>query len=150
MPTKDNLFRRGVLANDARLCVGGCGLLESSSHLFLHCNILGEVWHFIHRWLGVCSVLPSVPTDHLNQFSFVRGNCSKEWQSILHLIWYATVWEIWKERNNRLFNGKECSTFQIVDKIKSLSFLWLKAKTANLSFNYHIWWLSPFSMLGIG
>jgi len=91
LPTKDNLFRRGVIAIDARLCVGCCGLLESSAHLFLHCNIFGEVWHFIHRWLDVCSVLQSVSADHLNQFSFVRGNCSKVRQSIMHLIWYATV-----------------------------------------------------------
>jgi len=70
--------------------------------------------------------------------------------SIMHLIWYYTVWEILKERNNRLFNDKECSTSHIVDKIKSLTFMWLKAKFITLPFNYHAWWLSPFTMLGIG
>jgi len=150
LPTKDNLFRRGVIAANDRLCVGGCGSLESTPHLFLHCNVFGEVWHLIHRWLAVCSVLPNVPADYLNQFGFVGGNCSKVQHSILHLIWYATAWEIWKERNNRLFNGKECSTYQVVKKNKSLSYLWLKAKTPNFSFNYHAWWLSPFTMLGTG
>ena len=43
LPTKDNLFRRGVIASDARLCVGGCGSLETSPHLFLHCYFFGEV-----------------------------------------------------------------------------------------------------------
>jgi len=111
LPTKDNLFRRGVIDDDARLCFGGCGSLESSPHLFLHCNIFGEVWYFIHRWLGVCSALPSVPADYLNQFGFIGGMCSIRRKSLMHLIWFATVWEIWKERNNRLFNGKECSTY---------------------------------------
>ena len=95
----------------------------------------------------VCSVISRELADYLNQLGFVGGNYSKVRQSIMHLIWYATVWEIWKERNSRIFNGKECSTYQIVDKIKSLSFLWLKAKLANHSFNYHVWWLSPFTML---
>jgi len=91
-----------------------------------------------------------VPADYLNQFCFIGGNCSKVRQSIMHLIWYATAWEIWKERNSRVFNGKHCSTYQIVDKIKSLYFLWLKSKSHNLSLNYHGWWLSPCNMLDIG
>ena len=76
LPTKDNLYSRGVIAVDDRLCVGGCGSLESSTHLFLHCNIFSDVWHLIHCWLGVCSVLPYNPTDYLIQFGFVGGNCS--------------------------------------------------------------------------
>jgi len=88
------LFRRGVITSDARFCVGGCGSLESSPHLFLHCRIFWEVWHLIHRWLGVYLVLPSVPADYLNQFGFVGGNCSMVRQSIMHVIWYATMWEI--------------------------------------------------------
>jgi len=43
LPTKDNLFRRGVIASDARVCIGGCGSLETSPRLFLHCGFFGEV-----------------------------------------------------------------------------------------------------------
>ena len=149
LPTKDNLYHRGVIVADDRLCVGGCRSLESSTHLFLHCNIFGGVWQLIHRWLGVCSVLPYDPADYLIQFGSLGGNCSMVRQSILHLIWYATTWEIWKERNSRLFNDKVCPTHQIVDKIKSLSFMWLKVKLPNLAVNYHGWWLNPVTMLGI-
>ena len=133
LPTKDNLFRRGVIASDARLCLGGCGSLETSPHLFLHCHFLCEVWQFIHRWLGVCSVISSVPADYLNQFGAVGGNCSQLRRSFLFLIGMLLCGKYGKERNNRIFNGKQCSTLQIVDKIKALSFVWLKAKLANLS-----------------
>lgn len=75
-------------------CAGGCGSLESFSHLFLHCNVFGDAWHLIHCWLGIFSVLPSVPADYLIQFGFVGDNCSKVQQSIMHLIWYAIAWEI--------------------------------------------------------
>jgi len=68
LPTKDNSIRRGVITSDDRLCVGGCDSLETSSHLLLHCRIFGEVWNFIHNWLGVCSVLPNVLADHFIQF----------------------------------------------------------------------------------
>jgi len=57
----------------------------------------------------------------------------------MQVLWFATVWEIWKERNNMLFNGKEFSILKVVDKIKSFSFMWLKAKFASLPLNYHGW-----------
>jgi len=131
------------------LCVAGCGSFESSQHLFLHCNIFGAVWYFIYRWLGISAVIPAQVTDHFNQFS-VSGGIAKTRCSISQVIWYATVWKIWKERNNRHFNDKECSISQVVDKIKSLAFRWLREKFPTLPFNYHGWWLGPFTMLGIG
>ena len=108
------MLRRGVIYSDATLCVGGYGSLETFSHLFLHYRIFWEVWHFIHHWFGVCSVLPNVLMDYFNQFSFVGGNCSKVRQSIMHLIWYATMWE----------NGKKeitgCSLVKNVRHLRSL------------------------------
>ena len=148
LPTKDNLHHRGVLDRDSRSCVAGCDSVESSQHLFLHCNTFGSVWHFIYRWLGISTVVPAQVSAHFNQFS-VSGGIAKKRCSISQVIWFATIWEIWKERNNRLFNNKECSVFQVGDKIKSPAVRWLKARFVTLPFNYHGWWLSPFTMLGI-
>jgi len=67
-------------------------------------------------------VAPLQVSDHFNQFSCCGGT-SKGHQSILQVIWFAANWKIWKERNNRLFNVKECSVYQVVDKIKSLTFM---------------------------
>ena len=52
--------------------------------------------------------------------------------------------------NNMIFNDKECLVLQVTDKIKSLAFRSLKVKFPTLPFNYHGWWLNPFTMLGIG
>jgi len=149
LPTKDNLLRRGVINQDSRTCVAGCDFVESSSHLFLHCNNFGSVWHLIYSWIGVSVINPFYVPDHFHQFSF-SGGFGKKRRSILQVIWYATVWEIRKERNNRLFKGKESPVFQVVDRIKFISYMWLKPKYITLPFNFHGWWLSPFTMLGIG
>jgi len=106
LPTKDNLLRRSVIDHDSRMCVAGCDLVESSSHLFLHCNTFGTVWHLIYRWIGVSVINPFYVPDHFHQFGF-SGGIGRKRRSILQVIWYAAVWEIWKERNNRLFKGKE-------------------------------------------
>lgn len=92
-------------------------------------------------------MMPLDVTGHLKQFTFL-GGVSKSRQSILQVIWFATLWEIWKERNNGIFNSKVSSIMQVVDRIKLLTFKWLKVKYATLPFNYHGWWLSPFTIVG--
>jgi len=104
---------------------------------------------FLDGWLGISAVPLQFLPNHFIQFSYI-GRSEKVWRSISPVIWFATVWEIWKERHNRLFTDKTCSTLQMVDKIKSLTFMWLKAKYTTLPFNFHDLWLSPFTILGIG
>jgi len=149
LPTKDNLLRHGVIDHTSKLCVSSCGFLESSNHLFIHCNFFGTVWQFIHRWLGLSVAATFQVPNHFNQFS-CSGGTTKVHRSILQVIWFAVVWKIWKERNNTPFNDKECTVNQVVDKIKSFAFTWLKAKYTSLPLNYHGSWLSPFTILGIG
>ena len=93
LPTKNNLHRRQVIDFDDQFCVGGCGLIETSTHLFLHCIHFSSVWNHILQWLGVVSAMPNDVTGHLNQFSLL-GGVTKLRQSILQVIWFATVWEI--------------------------------------------------------
>jgi hypothetical protein len=149
LPTKDNLFCRHVITFDAHNCAGECGEMETSSHLFFHCDFFRSIWILILRWIGVYSILHSDASNFFIQFSFL-GGVAKSKQNILQAIWFATVWEIWKVRNNRVFNDRMCTSQQVVDKIKSTTFMWLKGKYINLPLNYHGWWLSPFSTLGIG
>ena len=126
-PTKDNLFRRGAVNTDSCLCITGCSYLETVNHLFLHCPFFGSVWNCILYWVGLSSVAPFDVSDHFTQFSYGGGGSQVRY-TILNDIWFATVWKIWKERNNRIFNDKDCSIMRMVDKIKSLSFSWLKEK----------------------
>ena len=58
LPTKDNLLRRGVIHFDSRLCVAGCGTIETSYHLFLHCNFL--VLFGTHFTGGLASQWPTL------------------------------------------------------------------------------------------
>jgi len=73
LPTKDNIFRRGVIDQNSLEYVIGCGSLESSNHLLLHCNYFGSVWHLIYGWLGIFEAAPQSLTDHFIQFSYLGG-----------------------------------------------------------------------------
>jgi len=94
------------------------------------------VWNLIFQWIGVVTTLPQDVTGFFDQFS-LSGGVNKSRQSILQVIWFVTMWEILKERNNIIFNAEDSSIMQVVDKIKLLTFKWLKEKFATLPFNYH-------------
>ena len=93
-------------------------------------------------------VAPFDGSYHFTQF-ILGGGGSQVHNTFLKTIWFATVWEIWKERNNGIFKDKECLIMCVLDKIKSLSFSWLKEKFVQLPLNYHGWWLSPLAMMDI-
>ena len=73
LPTKGNLVQRRVLHQDDSLCVGGCGYIETTLHLFLGCNIYGSVWILIYQWLGISFIAPDMVSDHLLQFGTCWG-----------------------------------------------------------------------------
>jgi len=53
LPTRLNLHKCGVLEAADTSCVSGCGIDESTPHLFLHCPVFGSLWQHIRSWLGV-------------------------------------------------------------------------------------------------
>nr|ABD33378.1 hypothetical protein MtrDRAFT_AC157504g8v2 [Medicago truncatula] len=66
----------------------------------------------------------------LRRFSFL----------FLRIIWFASVWVIWKEMNNRVFNNVSSSPSVLIEKVKLNSFLWLKSKQVIFSYSYHDRW----------
>jgi hypothetical protein len=68
----------------------------------------------------------------------------------MHLIWFATTWVIWKERNDRNFYGKQTSLAQLQENVKLLSFWWFKTNVAVFRYGFHNWGKNPFLCAGIG
>lgn len=52
IPTRLNLARRNVLPADVSLDCVLCGaVVESESHLFLHCCVVGKIWEELLAWV---------------------------------------------------------------------------------------------------
>ena len=143
-----NLFCRGVIQDEAQLCVSGCGSTESSDHLFLLCNQFSKVWYLVRQWLGVYTTDPSTLVDHFIQFGTLAGY-TKARCSFMYLIWFATLWVMWKERNDGLFRTKENSFSQLLENIRLLYYLWHKTKFATFYYKFHDWCQNPFLCLSI-
>jgi len=79
----------------------------------------------VRDWLGVYTADHYNIVDHFYQFGTIFGG-AKSRGSLMHLVWFACVWVIWKERTDMIFYGKENYPVQFLEKIKSLTFWWFK------------------------
>jgi len=116
---------------------------------FLTCGFFGQIWQLVCNWLRVHSTDPSNIVDHFLQFGTSSGH-AKSRCSFMFLIWFASSWVIWKERNARFFQGTENSPSQLLESIKLLSFSWYKANFVVFHYQFHAWCRNPFLCLGIG
>jgi len=116
---RDNLFRYGVIFHDAQFCVSGCGELETTNHLFLHCPIFGSLWYMLRDWVWFSFVGPVWITYHIIQFAYLTCG-SKVQCSFMRLFWFICVWVILNEMDDIVFNHKENSVPHLLDKVKRL------------------------------
>ncbi|PNX90160.1 pantothenate synthetase, partial [Trifolium pratense] len=86
------------------------------------------------RWLGVVVVIPpSLSTP----FEVMRGAAkNKKLLKGYLLVWHATLWCLWKARNNSIFANVLVDPKIIVEEIKVLSWKWSLARLKVLSLFY--------------
>jgi len=118
------------------ICVGGCGSMEIADHLLFSCDTFGNVWLAVLPWLRLSFVAPAGCRNHFLQFGQLAGFPRSSY-TFLRIIWMACVWIIWKERNNRFFHQMATAPHTLAEKVKLLSFRWLKAKPSTFVFRYH-------------
>jgi hypothetical protein len=123
VPTKDNLILRGILPHGSDgLCVWCGTVMESSTHLFLHCRMACVVWYEIFRWLGVVIVMPPNPF-YLFECLSAAAKSIKDRKGF-RFIWHTVIWSIWLARNNFIFNNVNMEPLELVEEVKVLSWRW--------------------------
>jgi hypothetical protein len=85
---------------------------ESNNHLFVHCRFTTRVWKLLKEWLGLHGLHPRHWVDLSTQewWSLLTEGASPRRKGLTFLT-LLTVWEIWKERNARVFRQKLSPTF---------------------------------------
>ncbi|KEH41179.1 hypothetical protein MTR_1g046260 [Medicago truncatula] len=139
---------RGITHQDDTSCIGGGGCSETAAHLILHCDVFGSVWHYVYRWVGISFIAPATVGDHFQHFGQLAG-LSRSANSFLTVIWHACVWVIWKERNNKIFQQKSLTSDRLSERVKIMSFNWLKANMPSFAFSYNDWGQHPYYAWGV-
>ncbi|XP_059288373.1 uncharacterized protein LOC132041681 [Lycium ferocissimum] len=113
-PTK----KRGInIASRCTLCKEA---LETNKHLFLHCKVTAQVWALFINLAKVNWTMPEHTADLLSCWIRRGGSKSQKiwWKTVPACIW----WNIWKERNDRIFEGRESSLQKIQWKVMLSAF----------------------------
>jgi hypothetical protein len=120
VPTKVNLLLRGIIPQNSDVNCIWCGnARESSSHLFLHCNVTMVVWYEIFKWLDVVVVIPPNLFHLYDCVSEAAKN--KRIRKGFRLVLHTVIWSIWRARNNFIFNNVVTAPLDLVEEIKVLS-----------------------------
>ena len=138
IPTRANLAIRNILEPDSSLlCVLCDRTVETSSHLFLHCDVAYMIWRRILDWLDFNFVTSPNLFVHFECWS--REATPNKIKKGAWLIWHATIWAIWNERNARIFNNQRKEVEEIVDGIKAVSWFWALSRLRIASFLFYEW-----------
>jgi hypothetical protein len=99
------------------------------------------VWLEIFKWIGVSFTIP--PTI-ASLFDLVKGAA---WNLKIRkgfvLIWHATLWSIWKARNNAIFASGIFNPRLIVEEIKMVSWKWSLARLKLAPCLFYEWSWDP-------
>jgi hypothetical protein len=127
--TADRRHRHGL---DARLECYLCDQEpENIDHIITECSFSRQIWWSILMAFGVDS-------------SQVGGGTILEWWQRWRRRWIGVkrkgadtlfglvAWELWKERNARLFRNESATSAQFLAKVKQIADLWIRAGARQL------------------
>ena len=142
IPMRSNLALRRVLPPEEPCSRVLCGQgEETTTHIFLHCEVASLIWRKVLNWLGVNFITPQNMFTH---FACWNGEVnSRQLKKVFWLIWHASIWMIWKERNARIFKNQFKNFDEVVDDIKAVSWCWSLSRLRIVSCLLYEWCWNP-------
>jgi hypothetical protein len=127
--TADRRLRHGLDAHDSCLLCGQEP--ETIDHIIVSCSYAKQVWWRIREALNECGQVRECDCI-LDWWEAWRalwtGSCKQGADSIFALV----AWELWKERNARLFRGAATQPSQLPAIIRHQAGLWVDARAKGL------------------
>lgn len=119
-----------------------CGIeQETSKHVFIHCDKVSRVWEAVMRWLEISFITP--PNLFIHWECWKASDRRNRIRRGLLIIWHATIWGIWRARNNIIFNAEVLDMESIVEDIKVLLWRWVLNRLQIPTCLYYEWCWNP-------
>jgi hypothetical protein len=123
--TKDKLCRIGVISED--LCVFCNSNTECNTHLFFERPFVFQIWY---RLLSIGGFYKSSSVSAIEWFNIFKAT---RWKSrntrLLLKMLKRLIYEVWQERNNRIFGNGINNSSQLFCQIHSNILNFLKTDT---------------------
>ncbi|XP_071687280.1 uncharacterized protein [Rutidosis leptorrhynchoides] len=144
LPVRLELDKRGIGLHSVRcpLCDDD---LKSVDHSIIFCQQSLDIWERVFKWwdvgpfssFSVNEVLGMVNNPSMSKFG--------------GMLWLAVRWVsayiIWKNRNNKVFNGKCWNTPMVFNEIQIKSFEWLSPRAKGRKLEWLTWLSNPYTFL---
>ncbi|GKV12022.1 hypothetical protein SLEP1_g23227 [Rubroshorea leprosula] len=146
IPTKANLFKKGIIQNMEDCKCEFCGhQMEETSHIFTHCKVAYDLWNACFRWWGIRTTLDRERCKVFQQHpsALKVAGINEGWRC----IWLVVVWTVWLARNDSIFKGKEAGKCNLLDLVQLRSFSWMKCRKKSYLFSLSDWIQDPVSCL---
>jgi hypothetical protein len=91
---------------------------ETAQHISLHCVYAQEVWHLVSCWTHSLVQVPSRTIRLEGWWNAAVSNKPKDEARLTAALVIYTAWNLWKERNRRVFEGVSESPTRLLARIK--------------------------------
>ncbi|XP_039145713.1 uncharacterized protein LOC120282947 [Dioscorea cayenensis subsp. rotundata] len=119
----ENLARRRCNFVSSTTCVMCHSDVESTDHLLTQCLVASHVWNFFGQLFEV----RSGPSSMRDLWGNWRNNIKRPLSFFWDLLARAITWNIWIERNARIFSSSCASIASLIVKIIHMFLIWLNA-----------------------
>nr|GEV78602.1 RNA-directed DNA polymerase, eukaryota, reverse transcriptase zinc-binding domain protein [Tanacetum cinerariifolium] len=139
LPHRLNISSRGIDIPSI-----GCPLcsanVESSNHVFFDCDNAKAIWNLVRNLCDLA--FPTCASFDQWMVWFDSWQASKERKRRLYIIFAATLWWLWRFRNNIIFGNHPPKRSVIYDNIRCFTFSWLHHR-GRLVGSWSDWLKSP-------
>ncbi|CAM0949891.1 unnamed protein product [Alopecurus aequalis] len=129
--TVDRRLRRGLASHSICLCCQAAD--ETMNHITMQCAFAGAVWSGIIQRLGVSLPLPNVLSILTDWWPAAVRTLARKDQKTANSLIMLTIWELWLERNARVFENKAATAQRVIDVIVDEWGLWASCRRGIVS-----------------
>ncbi|KAK9066013.1 hypothetical protein SSX86_015415 [Deinandra increscens subsp. villosa] len=140
IPAKSELQKRGIILHSPS-CSWCAATMESTDHILFDCTFASNTWDLVATWTSHHINHPVSIDQAYNQAS--TFGLSTHLSKTLKAIIAATVWELWKARNGKEFEGRNTHPGRLLEEIKSNTFLWLVNRAKLSDLDWSVWLRNP-------
>ena len=131
--TSDRLQKRGWAHSPS--CPHFCSAPEMALHLLAECRYTRRIWNLTAEWMVQPTMRPQEwqPSDNASQWWLNTATTPSVPRKAMATIAMLITWEIWNERNRRVFRHHETLAPALMSLIKQEALAWVAAGAKDLA-----------------
>ncbi|CAI9267946.1 unnamed protein product [Lactuca saligna] len=144
IPSNLALKRRGI--TNIRESCPQCHIEdEDSDHIMIRCPLANKIWELIFQWCNIPK--PDFQTiGDLIGLTKTWRRCRRKKNNLI-CICFGVMWILWKTRCELVFRSTRYSFSQIIDRVKSIVFNWIRHKRVECNIKWDEWCVCPLNCL---